>query len=337
MASGKVARRAAVSEIRALLDSDEVAALIAELDALTWGGRPGFGSRALIGACLIKALYGLPTWTRTASLIEDHPGLQDALGGRPSVWACYRFSTKLRKHSGPLADCLDRVAVSLQAAFPGLGGDVAIDASDMPAFANGMRFVSQHGPERERYSDPDASWGHRSAVSTRKGGGFYGYKIQMAVCTATGLPLAWQVETARRHESLFVAPLLDKVIARGFKPDTCAMDKGYDANRVHAECEARAVHPIIPLKGERGNQIVMPIIEAATRFNPRIQRHTPRFRDLYRRRASVEREFGRLKYDYGLAPLRVRGIARVQLHADLVMLARLTQALTRTRDLSLAA
>jgi hypothetical protein len=60
----------------------------------------------------------------------------------------------------------------------------------MPAFANGQRYVSQNGPERERFSDPDAFWGHRSAVSTRKGGGFYGYKLQMAVDTATGLPLA---------------------------------------------------------------------------------------------------------------------------------------------------
>jgi hypothetical protein len=51
--------------------------------------------------------------------------------------------------------------------------------------------------ERQVHSDPDASWGHRSAVSTRKGGGFYGYRIHAAVCAATGLPLAWQVETAR--------------------------------------------------------------------------------------------------------------------------------------------
>ncbi|MEX2210824.1 MAG: hypothetical protein WD689_03575 [Gaiellaceae bacterium] len=44
-------------------------------------------------------------------------------------------------------------------------------------------------------------------------------------------------------------------------------------------------------------------------------------------RASVEREFGRLKHDYGLAPLRVRGIERVRRHADLTILARLAQAL----------
>jgi hypothetical protein len=80
------------------------------------------------------------------------------------------------------------------------------------------------------------------------------------------------------------------------------------------------------------SQIVMPIIEGATRFNPRIQRHTDEYRYLYRRRVAVERKFGRLKHDYGLAPLRVRGLARVSLHADLVMLARLSLALSRARE-----
>jgi len=56
-----------------------------------------------------------------------------------------------------------------------------------------------------------------------------------------------------------------------------------------------------------------------------------------RGRVAVEREFGRLKHDYGLAPLRGRGVERVQLHADLVMLGRLAQALTRARAVPLAA
>jgi hypothetical protein len=54
-------------------------------------------------------------------------------------------------------------------------------------------------------------------------------------------------------------------------------------------------------------------------------------------RAAVEREFGRLKNEYGLAPLRVRGIECVALHADLVMLARPSQALARARAVPLAA
>ena len=248
----------------------------------------------------------------------------------------YRFATKLRENRPALNACLDACAASLREQYPDIGRDVAIDASDMPAFANGQRYVSQNGPERERFSDPDASWGHRSAVSTRKGGGFYGFKIHAAVCAATGLPLAWRVETARRQESLYVAPLLDTLHARGFRPETCAMDKGYDNNRVYAECEERGCEPVIPLRGAKANQPALPIALGGRLF-PRIPRHTQRFRDLYRGRAAVEREFGRLKHDFGLAPLRVRGLARVQLHADLTMLARLAQALSRARAIPLAA
>jgi hypothetical protein len=54
--------------------------------------------------------------------------------------------------------------------------DVAIDGSDLPAYANGQRLLSRNGPERKTYSHPDASWGHRSAVSMRKGGGFMDIK-----------------------------------------------------------------------------------------------------------------------------------------------------------------
>jgi hypothetical protein len=279
MATGKVARRTAVEDVRALLDSPEITALIAELDALRWTGRKGYGSRALVGACLVKTLFALPTWTWVAALIKEHPGLQAALGGTPSVWACYRFARKLRENRPLLADCLDRIATSLREQFPDIGRDVAIDASDLPAYANGHRFVRDGGPERERYSDPDASWGHRSAVSTRGAGSFYGYKIHVAVCTRTELPLAWRIETAKRNESLYIAPLLDALHARGFRPDT----------------------------------------------------------DLYKGRGAVERTFGRLKDDYGLTPLRVRGLERVQLHADLTILARLSQALARARELPLAA
>ena len=51
----------------------------------------------------------------------------------------------------------------------------------------------------------------------------------------------------------------------------------------------------------------------------------------------MEREFGRLKNEYGLTPLRVRRRERVALHADLVMLTRLSLALARARAVPLAA
>jgi hypothetical protein len=100
----------------------------------------------------------------------------------PSVHACYRFTAKLRA-SKPLLDaCVDRVTAALHEQILELGTTVAIDASDMPAYANGQKYLYRGGPERKRYSDPDTSWGHRSAVSTRASGSFYGYKVHQVVC-----------------------------------------------------------------------------------------------------------------------------------------------------------
>lgn len=324
MASGKVARRTAVEDVRALLDSPEVAALIDRLGP-KGRGRKGFGPRVLVGACLVKALFALPTWTRVEALIAEHPGLQDALGGAPSVWACYRFTVKLRANQPALADCLDAITAALHETRPEYGRNVAIDASDLPAFANGQRYVYAGGPERERFSDPDASWGHRSAVSTRSAGSFYGYKIHAAVCANTDLPVAWRIETAKRNESLFAAPLLDAARKRGFRPETCAMDKGYDHGRVYDEFRERGCVPIVCLRKGR------PIPLVAVPYG------SDEWKRLYRGRGAVEREAGRWKHDYGLAPLRVRGLTRIALHADLVMLARLGQALSRAREVRLAA
>jgi hypothetical protein len=158
--------------------------------------------------------------------------------------------------------------------------------------------------------------------------------------------------------------------ARGFAPETCAMDKGYDYGPVHDACMERGVAPVTARRmfanevapsalacehGEwtfagadfkrRATKWRCPTGECkprsrwikADRRHPLVPRDSKRFRSLYAGRAAVEREFGHLKHDYALAPLRVRGLARVQLHADLTMLARLSQALARARALPRAA
>jgi hypothetical protein len=227
LAGRTVAPLGVAGQISGLLDSPELVALCAELDGLRWTGRRGYGSRALVGACLVKSLYAIPTWSRTAALIAEHKALQDALGATPSVYACYRFAAKLRANRPALDACFQALAASLRVEFPDYGRDLAIDASDMPAFANMQRRVSKHGPERERFSDPDASWGHRSAISTRKGGGFAGFKLHAAVCAKTELPVAWKVETARAHE----ASLADDLLARVPRAEDSAGD-GHGRSRL---------------------------------------------------------------------------------------------------------
>jgi hypothetical protein len=194
----------------------------------------------------------------------------------------------------------------------------------------------------------------------------------MAVDIATDLPLAWNVRTARDNESLHALDVLDAARARGFNVQTCAMDKGYDLATVYDGCEQRNVRPIIPLRqtpdvkaekdkpptcqhgewtfagsdAKRGaSKWRCPTGECkpasvwikASRLHPLIPRETDRYRKLYRGRSAVEREFGRLKHDWALAPLRVRGLDRVRLHADLTILAKLACALSRARAVPLAA
>jgi hypothetical protein len=150
------------------------------------------------------------------------------------------------------------------------------------------------------------------------------------------------------------------------------MDKGCDKSAMHNACADHGAVAIFPLREtpavKRGEHLApecehsrwtfagadfkrqatkwrcpkgecqpKSIWRKSSRLHSLIPRETKRWRDLYRGRAAVEREFGTLKHRYGLAPLRVRGLAKVQLHADLTMLARLSQALARARVVPLAA
>ncbi len=375
MDSQKVSPRSAVSELAGLLDSPEIADLIRELDATRWTGRRGYPIRALVGVALAKSLYVIPTWTRTVALVREHAALAAAVapeGGVPSVYACYRFAAKLRAHKPLLDACITRVIASLHEHHPDMGRDVAIDGSDLPAYANGQRHVSDGGKLRERYSDTDASWGHRSAISTRKGGGYYGYKVHAAVCAITGLPLAWTVETARAAETSFALPLIDAARERGFAVQAAIMDKGYDTGPIHDGCMDRYISPVTALvksgrvkRGEhrpptcdhgtwtfagadfkrKATKWRCPTSECtpastwvkADRLHPLIPRESERSRKLYCSRGAVEREFGRLKNEWALQPLRVRGLEQVRLHADLTILTKLSCALARARAAPLAA
>lgn len=209
-------------------------------------------------------------------------------------------------------------------------------------------------------------------MSTRKGGGFYGYKLHAAMCARTELPVAWRVETARTHESSLADDLLARVRERKFAPETVTLDKGYDVTPVYDACEQAGALPIIPLRKtpavKRGEhraptcehgtwtfagadfkrqaaQWRCPTGECspasrwikASRLHPLVPRGSKRWGDLYRGRGAVEREFGRLKHEWGLGPLRVRGIEKVALHADVCILARLASALARARAVPLAA
>jgi hypothetical protein len=150
------------------------------------------------------------------------------------------------------------------------------------------------------------------------------------------------------------------------------MDKGYDGSAIYTACESRDVRPVIPLKqtvsvvnglhkppkcqhGEwtfAGSDIKRgaskwrcptgacaprSVWVKADRLHTLIPRTTDRWKAIYRTRVAVEREFGGLKHEWGMLPLRVRRLPRVRLHVDLTILTRLASALIKARAVPLAA
>lgn len=88
------------------------------------------------------------------------------------------------------------------------------------------------------------------------------------------------------------------------------MDKGYDNNRVFAEIRERGVTPI--------------------------PYGIPQWKRFYKGRGAVEREFGRLKNEYGSRRSAPVVSTAYGFTSTLTMLARLGQALARARAIPLA-
>jgi transposase len=163
-----------------------------------------------------------------------------------------------------------------------------------------------------------------------------------------------------------VPTLLDSLAARGIKVGIAVLDRGYDASAIYDTCEARGIRPVIPLRetpfvkagkhlprecehgtwafagsdAKRGaSKWRCPTGECrpasewvkADRLHPLIPRTTERFKAIYHQRGAVEREFGRLKHEWAMLPLRVRRLERVRLHVDLTILVRLATVLAHTR------
>ena len=102
MASSTVSAPSVADALAASLDSAEIASLVSDLEATSWTGRPGYPIRSMVGMALAKSMYAIPTWTRTAALVREHAALAAVIapdGDMPSVYACYRFTAKLREHA----------------------------------------------------------------------------------------------------------------------------------------------------------------------------------------------------------------------------------------------
>jgi len=209
---------------RAIPDDD----LITALKAPT--GRPGYTVEVLWKTYIAMVVLGLPTFTSLIRALQNNPLLAVACGitnpdGIPSKFAYSRFMRRLSepRHVFMVKNIMRELTRRLYKTLPDFGKSVAIDSTDIKAWANGAK---------KKTTDPTASWGAKLDTAGKKKF-YFGYKLHLLVDTEYELPVAANVATASIHDVRVASRVLCE--ARGtyskFHPEYVIADAGYSSDK----------------------------------------------------------------------------------------------------------
>jgi len=278
-------------------------------------GRKPYDSVSMLKAQVLKHLLRVPSDRRLAILLKWNRKTAKACGFRrktPSHGLFTQFRHRLGK------DGYERVfSVLLEQLLEceGIKGEVvAIDSTAVKAY-------SQRDLKNKRgKSDREAR------VGRGRRGFILGYKVHTACCATSELPLAFMVAPCNMNEKQFIKPLLDKVKGQGVCIKTVLADAQYDSSKVRETVREHGAEPVIPY---RKSSKIKHALKVGRDF---VVHGAKRLVNLFRKRVSVERVFGRAKEWLLLDHLRVRGLEQAFIHACLSFSAMLTVALTAVRQ-----
>jgi hypothetical protein len=293
---------------------------------------------AYLKALFLKCFLQL-TYRRLETFLRRYPSYATACGFRrgqiPHYSRFAKFFTKLD------ASIVEEISVDVTRR---LIRRLKIPCKILGVDSTGIRADANSFTKR---GDRDAKVGKSSTK-----GFFYGYKLHLVVDGPTDLPIAWDVTPGNVYDGHRLLPLVRNAVRISRKRPTATIaDKGYDAgyNYVGIVEEWGAV-PIIAIRRWRGarsgRQTTLEEFglvrggrrrtrrvrrrrsqEQLLRHNPPISRDSPEWKTLTKFRASVERAISRLKAIFGLARVRVRGLARVKKYVSLCLIGLIESAL----------
>jgi len=167
---------------------------------------------------------------------------------------------------------------------------------------------------------------YEARVGRGRRGFTLGYKVHAACCTSSELPLAFKVAPCNMNEKRFTKPLLKKLKGVGISFETVLADAQYDSSKVRETVREYGAEPVIPY---RKNSKIKHALKVGHNF---VVHGTKRLVNLFRKRVSIERVFGRAKEWLLLDHLRVRGLEQAFIHACLSFSAMLVVALTAVKQ-----
>jgi transposase len=244
--------------------------LLIALEQEHWTGRKGYSVRGMWAALVAGLINQCQTIADVVRFLkrdkesrlicgfskDDMPG-EDALG---------RFLKKLVKYTALFDEFIQNLVNKLRELLPGFGAKLAVDSTDILAYANGYG---------EHPADTDARWGAKKkgnskakdkAQAEKKKGEkkepevyyWFGYKLHLVIDALYELPLAFILTPANEADTTYLKPLLQKarVDQEKMRPEMVMADKGYDSQEnnafVYQECKAI---PLIPIRERKDAQL----------------------------------------------------------------------------------
>jgi hypothetical protein len=190
---------------------------------------------------------------------------------------------------------------------------VAVDSTHIEAYS-GRALDNRVGR-----SDPEAR------VGKGRRGFILGYRVHTVCCANSELPIAFTVAPCNENDKLHYEPLLEKVHRLGVRFKAVLADAQYNSTNVRNATEWLGAEPIIPV---RRDSLVKNALRVGRDF---VTRGVKRVVELFRKRWSIERLFGRAKEWLLLDGLRVRGLTQVAIHVSLSLISMLAVACAAVR------
>jgi transposase len=278
-------------------------------------GRQPYNPVFMLKAQLLKHLWRVPSDRRLSLLLKRNKQAAKACGFKqrtPSHGLFTHFRHRLGKDG--YEKVFSMLLEQLLKCGAVKGQVVAVDGTAVKAY-------SQRSLDNKTgKSDVEAR------VGRARRGFILGYKVHAACCTGSELPLAFMVASCNMNEKLFAKPLLEKLKGYGVKFRAVLADAQYNSSKVREDVKQFGAEPVIPY---RRSSKVKNGLQVGKDF---VTRGVKRLVNLFRKRVSVERMFGRAKEWLLLDHLRVRGLEQAFIHACLSFSAMLVVALTAVRQ-----
>ncbi|MEK7778264.1 MAG: transposase [Chloroflexota bacterium] len=253
-----------------MLEAIPAEKLLATLEREHWTGRKGYSVRGMWSGLVAGLWHKCRSIADVVRLLKRNREVRLVCGfskdHMPGEDALRRFVKKLVKHEDLVEECFCGLVERLRQLLAGFGSKLAVDSTEIEAYANG---------HRKTPADPDARWGAKS-----KGGGskesagegsesrgkgkkrdlhwWFGYKLHLAVDVVYELPASFVLTPANKSDTEQMAPLLKKAVGdkAGAKLEALIGDKGYDSqDNCRLVYEGYGALPIIPIRERADMQL----------------------------------------------------------------------------------